>query len=69
MYDILTYLMPKNASQKMQGEKIKFEEAKTVISLVVLTHIITSLRRRQSQTRRLRNGQNLSRVQRLFATL
>jgi hypothetical protein len=59
MYDILTYLMPKNASQKMQGEKTKFEEAKMVISLVVFTHIIISLRRRQSQTRRLRNGQNL----------
>jgi hypothetical protein len=61
--------MPKNANQKMQtkkmqGEKTKFGEAKTVISLVVFTHIIknnpiTSLRRRQSQTRRLRNGQNL----------
>jgi hypothetical protein len=57
----MTYFMPKNASQKMQGERTKFGEAKTVISdwSYYKNNPITSLRRRQSQTRRLRNGQNL----------
>ena len=67
-------VMPKYASQEMQGEKTKFGEAKTVISLVVFTHIIKKKSNNKSAKKAKSNSSSTkwtksSRVQRLFATL